>query len=312
MLARHDDPMTVALRSEGVLGIDELIHLNRALSPLPVVASSSGTLTSTVFSSRKESTGTKPTSAGTSYPVDGYKGKAVATYASSVSATHGSGSEAEAELEALRDSALVGVGDWSADPPLKGSARARKRPRVNRRPKHKKPVVIIQQEGTGSASSGDEGPAVAKQVARRNGKGTQHPRALSLQLSLVSEAKYLRQRRHQAEHDQLHLAEEGRVSEASASTPPAKPLSRARLHVLVGLVVAIVLTFALSTFAAHHTGKGRMACTKAIIFAATVLLSCFTVLAMVVARRALQEALLAGLLESLVGFALVVEIHDFM
>lgn len=55
-----------------------------------------------------------------------------------------------------------------------------------------------------------------------------------------------------------------------------------------------------------------MACTKGIIFSATVLVSCFTVLAMVVARHALQEALLAGLLEFLVGFALVVEIHDFM
>jgi hypothetical protein len=55
-----------------------------------------------------------------------------------------------------------------------------------------------------------------------------------------------------------------------------------------------------------------MACTKGIIFAASVLMSCFTILAIVVARHALQTALLAGLLEFLVGFALVVEVHEFM
>jgi hypothetical protein len=64
--------------------------------------------------------------------------------------------------------------------------------------------------------------------------------------------------------------------------------------------------------AAHYTGKSRIACTKGIIFAATVIIASLSVTAMVVARRALQEALLAGLLQCLVGFVLVVEIHDFL
>lgn len=111
----------------------------------------------------------------------------------------------------------------------------------------------------------------------------------------------------------MDLAEQARVSETPAlSVPPPEPLSRTRSYALIGLILAIVLTFSLFTFAAHHTGKGRLNCTKGIIFSGTVLISGFTVLAMVVARRALQEALLAGLLELIVGFALVIEIHDFM
>jgi hypothetical protein len=71
-------------------------------------------------------------------------------------------------------------------------------------------------------------------------------------------------------------------------------------------------TFAARYSAAHYTGKSRIACTKGIIFAATVIIASLSVTAMVVARRALQEALLAGLLQCLVGFVLVVEIHDFL
>ena len=89
-------------------------------------------------------------------------------------------------------------------------------------------------------------------------------------------------------------------------------LSRARLNLIIGLCVLILLTFALSTFAAHHTGKGRPACTKGIIFSATILISACTILAMTLARRALQEALLAGLLQFVIGFALVIEIREFM
>jgi hypothetical protein len=56
----------------------------------------------------------------------------------------------------------------------------------------------------------------------------------------------------------------------------------------------------------------RMACTKGIIFSASVLMSFSTIVAMIVARHNLQTALLAGLLEFFVGFSLVVEIHEFM
>ena len=111
----------------------------------------------------------------------------------------------------------------------------------------------------------------------------------------------------------MEFADERRLSDALVFRPyPPEPLTRTRLYALISLLSAIALTFALFTFAAHYTGKGRMGCTKGIIFVGTLLISCFTVLAMIVARRSLQEALLAGLLEFLVGFALVVEIHDFM
>jgi hypothetical protein len=135
----------------------------------------------------------------------------------------------------------------------------------------------------------------------------------SCRADLFTDVEYLRYRRSEPEHNnQLPLAEEGRLSAASTLTSPSAPLSRARFYVVISLLIAIVLTFALSAFAAHHTGKMRMACTKGIIFSASVLMSCFTVFAMIVARYTLQTALTAGLLEFLVGFGLVVEVHDFM
>jgi hypothetical protein len=72
------------------------------------------------------------------------------------------------------------------------------------------------------------------------------------------------------------------------------------------------LIIAFSAFGAHQTGKGRIACTKGIIFAATVLTSLLTVLAVIAARRSPQEALLAGLLEITIGFTLLDKLDDFM
>jgi hypothetical protein len=74
----------------------------------------------------------------------------------------------------------------------------------------------------------------------------------------------------------------------------------------------MLLTVVLSGFGAHTTGKARMSSTKVIVFTATALLSCLTVLAMLIARRAPSEALLAGLLEFSFGFALLIELDDFM
>ncbi|KAF2193737.1 hypothetical protein K469DRAFT_241794 [Zopfia rhizophila CBS 207.26] len=171
--ARDEDPFTLALRGSDHIGIDELISLNRNNSL--TVACSSAAPTTSFFSSHKGSSVTKPTSAGTSYPIEGKgKDKAVATYASSLSATHGSGSDTE--LEAIRDNALFGVGDWIGDgartPRMpKGSTRTIKRPR---RPKAKKPVVI-QQTRHGSASEEDEGPATEK-INHRDGRGKGHLR----------------------------------------------------------------------------------------------------------------------------------------
>ncbi|KAF2643626.1 hypothetical protein P280DRAFT_516019 [Massarina eburnea CBS 473.64] len=311
LFPRNDDPMTVALRSQDPIDFDDIVRLNRAASPSHDGSSTIGTLTTAVFSSYKESSGTKPTSAGTSYPVGG-KGKAVATYASSLSATHGSISEAEAGKEHT----FVGIGDWVAREDsdavrrLRGSARARKRPRISH-PKHKKPVVVIQQDirqdSPYLATSEDEDSPIAESISRHNNNNNNN------NSNNNKETNYLRRRTNSGAHDCIALAEEGRAPLATEH-PKARlqPLSRARFYTLIAILVVAALTLALSTFAAHYTGKARIACTKGIIFSATVLMSFFTVLAMVVARRALQEALLAGLLEFLIGFALVVEIHEFM
>lgn len=121
----------------------------------------------------------------------------------------------------------------------------------------------------------------------------------------------MRPRRSKTQSNRLVVADEERISPANRSSPTTR-LSRVRINIIIGLCVLIVFTFALSVFAAHYTGKGRLACTKGIIFCATVLLSLLTVLVMNLSGRALQEALLAGLLEFVIGFALVMEIRDFM
>jgi hypothetical protein len=174
MLSRYDDRMTAALRSETLLELQDIVQLQRATSPFHNVTSSVGTIPTAVFSSRKESNSTKPTSGGSSYPVDYHhgKGKAVATYASSLSATHGSGSEADAEQE----NALVGIGDWTGDDPvatrpLKGTARTRKRPRAIRCSRLKKPVIIIQHDVPAQPSSGEDESPAAIHIPCSNSKG---------------------------------------------------------------------------------------------------------------------------------------------
>ncbi|KAL5394788.1 hypothetical protein PMIN06_006340 [Paraphaeosphaeria minitans] len=307
VLSRNDDPWTLALRSETEypLSLDELVDLNRAEARSHGFPSTVGTLTTTVLSSQKESSITKPTSAGTSYIVDGYtgkskgkivdgytckgKGKIVKTYASSLSATHGSGSEAEAE----QDHVLLGVGDQFEGNTLRGAARARKRPRAERILRPKKVPLVIHYDGPLHVFSEEDLDPVIKHTSRCS-----------------KEMKYLRTRRMKKSGD-MFADDEERVS-PSEERNPAGRFSRGRLSAIIGLCVFIALTFALSVFAAHHTGKGRLACTKGIIFSATILISMCTVLGMVLARRALQEALLAGLLEFVVGFALVIEIRDFM
>ena len=127
-------------------------------------------------------------------------------------------------------------------------------------------------------------------------------------LTILPEIKYRRKIR-----DQSYLAADAvRRKQASPSKFPKAGLSDARVYTLVALVLATLLTFALSVWAAHFTGKGRMQCTKGIIFAATALISLLTILAMITARRQLQEALLAALLEALFGVTLVLAIHEFM
>jgi hypothetical protein len=131
---------------------------------------------------------------------------------------------------------------------------------------------------------------------------------------LESGKKYLRQRASKHDEDAVRLAEEGQCSPTTPHRIEAKvkSLPRTRVYAVVGLVAVMLLTIALSAFGAHTTGKARLQYTKVIVFIASALVSCLTVVAMLIARRALSEALLAGLLEFSFGFALLVELDDFM
>lgn len=193
VLSRNDDPLTVALRSKSVhpLSLDDLVDLNQADPPTLNFPSTVGTLTATVLSSQEESSFTKPTSVGTSYIVDGYtgkgKGKNVKTYASSLSVTHGSASEAEAE----QDDVLLGVGDQFGSSTLKGVARARKRPQANRISRPKKVPLVIHNDGPAHVSSEKDLDPVIKHSSRRYGiKGT-YLRSFGPQCTVLSRHRSL-------------------------------------------------------------------------------------------------------------------------
>jgi hypothetical protein len=130
--------------------------------------------------------------------------------------------------------------------------------------------------------------------------------------NLLSDKTYLRKRGTQHDENHLRLAEEGQNQAFSAHQSLHRPLSRIRVYLLALLIGLMVLTISLSFLGAHYTGKGRMACTKGIVFGTTVLMAFLTILAMIVASRAPHEALLAGLLEIIIGFTLLLELDDFM
>lgn len=115
IISRNADPFTLALRNGDDLDNDELSQLNQASSS---ASSSVGSSSTAVFSSREPSIVTKRTSYGTGYPVHDYKGegKAYATYAASLSATHGSDSEAEVEHDEECPIDLRYAGAWSFGP----------------------------------------------------------------------------------------------------------------------------------------------------------------------------------------------------
>jgi hypothetical protein len=124
--------------------------------------------------------------------------------------------------------------------------------------------------------------------------------------------EYLRHRVPKHDEEHIRLAEEGQCPPITSQKTDVKPLSRTRVHAVVGLLVLMLLTVTFSALGAHTTGKARLSHTKVIVFIASTLLACLTALAMLIARRALSEALLAGLLEFSFGFALLVELDDFM
>ncbi|KAH8722638.1 hypothetical protein GQ44DRAFT_355182 [Phaeosphaeriaceae sp. PMI808] len=308
---RNDDPLSLALRDGTACGIDDIARLNRAVSPVYAALSSLGTSSMAVFSSHEESTLTQPTSTGTNYlsnlPNDKGKGKCKVSYASSLSGTHGSASEVDIERKVLRRDNLLAMGDWADNElehsrPLKGTARAKERQQPRRKGRHKKPVVVVEQNNRVHSLS----ETCTESVVVDESMATSTPPRNS------TDKKYLRHRTLNHDDDPVQLAEQGHVQPVTSPGLRLKPLSRTRVYVLVGVIFLMVMTLAVATISAHVTGKARMSCTKGIVFAATASLAFLTVLALLVARRALSEALLAGLLEFVFGFALLVELDDFM
>lgn len=336
-ILRNDDPLSLALRNGAALDMDDIARLNRAVSPAHDALSSLGTASVAVFTACEESTVTKPTSIGTSHPNNipkaGDKGKGRASYTSSLSVAHGSGSEAEAQHDAVLRDTLLAMGDWTAGgsvsaDTLKGSARSKRRHHNTQQLKRKKPIVeIIQHEKPASVSSdGDVDTVVTtvhkRDLPRKSSSYAWHPPGAK---SLAAD-QGLRKRTtqhedaqgedeasvHVAQADEIRFAEEGRLQPVVEPSPSRKALTSTRVYVLVGLIVMMFLTVAVSILGAHHTGKKRIACTKGIVFGTTVLLAGFTVTSMIVARCRLQDALLASLVVIVIGFTFLHELDDFM
>lgn len=318
-ILRTNDPLSQALRHGTALDIDGIARLNRIVSSGPGDLSSVGTSSIGVFSSHEESTITKPTSTGTNLLSYERRDKLKHDYASSLSGTHGSASEGDVECRALRRNNLIAIGDWADtetehNRPLRGSARAKERQQVRRKLKYKKPVVVIEQNNrvVGQSEKGSEYMATTPHSHSTTGRLSIFQTLHFTFIDARQGKKYLRHRTLKHDVDPVELAEEGQSQPTTSYKPKIKSLSRTRTYVVVGLGAMMILTVALSAYGAYHTGKARMSCTKGIVFATTISMALFTVLAMLIVRRALSEALLAGLLEFAFGFALLVELDDFM
>lgn len=269
LLSRNDDAWVRELRSDAPFDMDVLVGLHRQTSPSHADAISVGTRSTSVWSSHKPSTDTKPTSAGTSYPLL-YKqgeGSGVPTYSSSLSATDGSVSDNE---PGFRSSALDGIGAWvptENDPsnsPRGGRSHGRGRVRALK-PKWKKPLVVLHQQDlvdSHKRSKDQRGP-----VVERNPEGSEE------------DTNCLRQRTKLrddlARTEDVVQVKTSRSHESSAS----RPMTGARLYSLILVIIAIAATIAVSIAAAHNIGKTRMICTEGTIFSAMVILFGLTVTA---------------------------------
>jgi hypothetical protein len=151
---RDNDPLTIALRCKGIFDFDDLVLLDQARSIICDTAASTSSAPTGVFSSREASSDTKHTSICTSYPLYDSEGKRRDTvnYSSSLSATHGSGSEAELEMEASQRIDLIGTGSWMSNNSTSKSISkdsTRRRPRDRKRDGSRKKRSIAFRSGRG-------------------------------------------------------------------------------------------------------------------------------------------------------------------
>ncbi|KAF3044428.1 hypothetical protein E8E12_010564 [Didymella heteroderae] len=178
----HDETpwTTLSRRSRGS---DDVYHRQVPSSATVSVASSPNE----VFSSREPSIATRPTSYGASYPAHGYnkEGRGNTVYAASLSATHGSESEPEAELSDALDAALLGTGAWSASHQAQGQLLRRHehaKVRLSKSLPHrvKKLPVVLHQNNAGVVSAHDGTEPRTDITSMSNRQGTQRPTQDSL------------------------------------------------------------------------------------------------------------------------------------
>lgn len=210
------------------------------------------------------------------------------------------------------------MGDWAytqpdSTRPLKGSVRAKERHQPRHKMRNKKPIVVIEQDGYPTPRLDHTVESAVYDTHTRRSQSELLQRRQHVGCVLTSTGKrYLRQRSVKHYEDPIRLAEEGHSETIVAPVTHKKALSRTRVFALTGVAFVMVLVVALSAFGAHSTGKANMSHTKVIVFTATSLLSCLTVLAMLVGKRAPSEALLAGLFEFSFGFALLSQLDELM
>ncbi|KAF2493379.1 hypothetical protein BU16DRAFT_541076 [Lophium mytilinum] len=298
-LHRDNDPVTLSIRHGDAIELKDITtnvntHLRAAE---PSATTSTAPPTESAWGSRKASSMTKPTSHGTDHSAGGYNGKrnGMITYAaSSLSATHGSGSDTD--REAQRDQDTLGMGSWAGLPPSLPVQAANKRPKRSKKP----PVVLIQHRRKDV------------EALQAEEEYTEEPNSVNLKGK-----KYLRRRKTRLDEDtnDLALAEEGRAP-LTAPCTSSPPLSGIRLVVVLISLMAIALTLGLAAWGVCNTGskdlKHQMYRIKAILFGSVSLVFTFTAIVMVAARRVLTEVLLMALVEFLIGSMLLLEIGDFM
>ncbi|KAH7093402.1 hypothetical protein FB567DRAFT_173776 [Paraphoma chrysanthemicola] len=298
---RNNNALSLALGVEASLDVANITSLDRITQAPQDALSSTATSSAMIFSTDDDSAMTKPTSASTSRPMVSsapkWKGKQRTGYASSLEGTHGSASETEAMRRFLCKANLTAVGDWAtaelhSTRLLRGSARVKDRDPKRHRSKVKKPIFLLGQSAHVPGDDPEPDKLLTLTLPTYGGTLVQ------------SSSDALEQPRIDGSPC---LLEEGRHTSAHG-----KRLSQVRKYIIFGLITLMGCTAITAGYVIHLTGRTRLSCTRCTIFAATVVLASLTIPAMLIARRAMSEALLAGLLELVFGFALVAELKDFV
>ncbi|KAF2091398.1 hypothetical protein K490DRAFT_52621 [Saccharata proteae CBS 121410] len=282
--SRDSDAATVVLRTAEDFELTDLLSPTNHSTYAESTGSDSSDELSRVFTASDKSS-TKPTSAGTGYLFDRKDGKGklvVNEGPSSVTATHGSGSDTELE----NSQELYGIGVWTGP-----SFTTKTLPNIKRvsNYKVKKPPVVVHHP----ARSQPPGRVSNHSCFIRSDK-----------------SKYLRNRQPTAtlDHD---LEVQHSVKQQHSEVQP-KALSTTRITIAFILAFASLIAIGLAVFGVCNTDKKQLGAIKAIIMGATLAVVVFTFALMIVALRDLLEILVALMLELLISAIPLFHIHDLL